>query len=59
MDIMGNIVWMASYPKSGNTWLRGFLQNYLSWEDRAANINADKIMQQMRMMTAQRAQQGR
>ena len=24
-----NIVWLASYPKSGNTWLRIFLANYL------------------------------
>ena len=26
---MKNIVWLASYPKSGNTWLRIFLANYL------------------------------
>jgi hypothetical protein len=25
-----NLVWLASYPKSGNTWLRIFLANYLS-----------------------------
>jgi len=24
-----NIVWLASYPKSGNTWMRIFLANYL------------------------------
>ena len=24
---MGNIVWLASYPKSGNTWLRAFVYN--------------------------------
>ncbi|MEM6932328.1 MAG: sulfotransferase domain-containing protein [Pseudomonadota bacterium] len=24
-----NIVWLASYPKSGNTWTRAFLINYL------------------------------
>jgi len=24
---MGNIVWLASYPKSGNTWMRAFLHN--------------------------------
>ncbi len=24
---MGHIVWLASYPKSGNTWLRAFLAN--------------------------------
>ena len=26
---MGNIVWLASYPKSGNTWLRAFLYNLI------------------------------
>lgn len=26
---MGNIVWLASYPKSGNTWVRLFLDSYL------------------------------
>lgn len=25
---MGRIIWLASYPKSGNTWLRLFLHNY-------------------------------
>jgi hypothetical protein len=25
---MGKIVWIASYPKSGNTWMRAFLWNY-------------------------------
>ena len=24
------IIWIASYPKSGNTWLRSFLTNYLN-----------------------------
>ena len=24
---MGNLIWLASYPKSGNTWLRAFLFN--------------------------------
>jgi hypothetical protein len=36
---MGNIVWMASYPKSGNTWMRAFLHNYLSTGKTASNIN--------------------
>ncbi len=27
------ITWIASYPKSGNTWVRSFLSNYLSDED--------------------------
>ncbi|MBX6321422.1 MAG: sulfotransferase domain-containing protein [Rhodospirillaceae bacterium] len=26
---MGKIVWLASYPRSGNTWLRAFLHNLL------------------------------
>ena len=26
---MANIVWLASYPKSGNTWLRAFIYNLL------------------------------
>ncbi len=27
---MGGIIWLASYPKSGNTWTRAFLANYMS-----------------------------
>ena len=27
---MPGIIWLASYPKSGNTWLRAFIANYLS-----------------------------
>ena len=34
------IVWVASYPKSGNTWVRSFLSNYLSNED---NFNFDQL----------------
>jgi hypothetical protein len=26
---MGALIWLASYPKSGNTWIRAFLHNYL------------------------------
>jgi len=26
---MGGLVWLASYPKSGNTWMRAFLANLL------------------------------
>ena len=37
---MGNIVWMASYPKSGNTWVRAFLHNYLSDGDKPSDINS-------------------
>jgi hypothetical protein len=36
---MKSIVWLASYPKSGNTWLRIFLANYISNSSRPASIN--------------------
>ncbi len=35
----GGIIWLASYPKSGNTWLRIFLTNYLLDEAEPADIN--------------------
>ena len=34
-----SIVWLASYPKSGNTWMRFFLANYLTNSDRSVSIN--------------------
>jgi hypothetical protein len=34
-----NIVWLASYPKSGNTWFRAFLTNLLEKPDQQADIN--------------------
>lgn len=34
------ITWLASYPKSGNTWLRALLTNYLRDGDAPADINA-------------------
>jgi hypothetical protein len=33
---MGNIVWLASYPKSGNTWIRAFLANVIA--NRATSV---------------------
>ena len=36
---MKTILWLASYPKSGNTWLRLFLFNYLFDPDVPAPIN--------------------
>lgn len=36
---MGNILWVASYPKSGNTWVRAFLQNYLANPNQPIDIN--------------------
>lgn len=35
---MKNLVWLASYPKSGNTWLRAFLSSY-RYPDRALDLN--------------------
>ena len=32
------IVWLASYPKSGNTWTRSFLANYRSGLDEPVDI---------------------
>ncbi|WP_138934796.1 sulfotransferase domain-containing protein [Roseovarius arcticus] len=34
-----SIVWLASYPKSGNTWTRIFLANYLMNLDQPVSIN--------------------
>ena len=36
---MPGIIWLASYPKSGNTWLRAFLANYLSNPAKPLPIN--------------------
>lgn len=36
---MTAIVWLASYPKSGNTWLRILLSNLLSRSEQAVSIN--------------------
>ncbi len=34
-----SIVWLASYPKSGNTWARIFLANYLANQQEPVSIN--------------------
>ena len=33
------IHWLASYPKSGNTWMRAYLANYLMDPDEPVSIN--------------------
>lgn len=38
---MGNIVWLASYPKSGNTWIRAFLANLIA--NRSAPVALDEL----------------
>lgn len=37
---MKNIVWLVSYPKSGNTWFRIFLTNLLKVKVNSADINS-------------------
>lgn len=37
---MGKIIWLASYPKSGNTWVRAFLANLFTGSDKPYDINA-------------------
>jgi hypothetical protein len=36
---MRNIIWLASYPKSGNTWFRIFLSNLLNEKEDPTDIN--------------------
>lgn len=36
---MTGILWLASFPKSGNTWLRAFLANYLADARTPVDIN--------------------
>ena len=35
----GGIIWLASYPKSGNTWLRIFLENLFRNSRTPVDIN--------------------
>ena len=37
---MGQIIWIASYPKSGSTWLRAFLHNYVRNAEAPHDINS-------------------
>jgi len=36
---MGRIIWLASFPKSGNTWMRAYLHNLLRDPSQAYDIN--------------------
>ena len=36
---MGKIVWLASYPKSGNTWMRAFLHHFFRNPDAPIPLN--------------------
>lgn len=41
---MGGIVWLASYPKSGNTWVRAFLHNLIFRTEESYNINQINLL---------------
>ena len=40
---MSQIVWLASYPKSGNTWLRAFLTSFQRDNGMPVDINALQV----------------
>ena len=40
------IIWLASYPKSGNTWVRSFLNSLLFTSDGDANLETIKNIYQ-------------
>lgn len=44
---MKGIVWLASYPKSGNTWFRVFLANLLRDSDKPVGINNLEIIRRV------------
>ncbi|MCR9140384.1 MAG: sulfotransferase domain-containing protein, partial [Alphaproteobacteria bacterium] len=39
MNDLRRIIWLASYPKSGNTWMRSLLAHYFMPEGMAPDIN--------------------
>ena len=41
---MGGIVWLASYPKSGNTWVRAFLHNLIFATEESYDINKINLL---------------
>ena len=40
------IIWLASYPKSGNTWIRSFLASILYTPNGETNLEGIKKLQQ-------------
>ena len=36
------IIWIASYPKSGNTWIRSFLSSYIY--NQGKNFNFEDLL---------------
>ena len=47
---MSGIYWLASYPKSGNTWFRAFLHNLRNHLDRPANIKCRRLVVRSRAL---------
>ena len=43
---MGILIWIASYPKSGNTWVRAFLQNLI--HDRGGELDLNALPRSFR-----------
>lgn len=41
---MGGLVWLASYPKSGNTWVRIFLHNLITDSQESYDINKMSVL---------------
>ena len=37
------IIWLASYPKSGNTWLRAFISSYLYLDSKYFDYNINIV----------------
>jgi hypothetical protein len=48
---MGKIVWVASYPKSGNTWMRAFIEHLVS---RSADIDLNELQHAGYMASSRR-----
>ena len=48
------IVWIASYPKSGNTWMRFFIKSYLNNSNKKFNESANKLKEEENKIISQR-----
>ena len=45
------IIWLASYPKSGNTWVRSFLSYYLNGNNEEFSFNIlNNIKEEIKLM---------
>ena len=48
-DRKGRIIWLASYPKSGNTWFRCFLSALIDQEVNINKLKTDGIFSSRRL----------